>query len=67
MPFYTKSHQHYCGIDLHTKMMYACIVDANSNILIHKNIPTNEKAFLNLIQPHGNDIVVGVECMFSWY
>jgi transposase len=67
MQFYTKSHQHYCGIDLHTKMMYVCIVDANSNILIHKNIPTNEKAFLNLIQPYGNDIVVGVECMFSWY
>ncbi len=67
MQFYTKSHQHYCGIDLHTKMMYVCIVDANSNILIHRNIPTNEKAFLNLIQPYGNDIVVGVECMFSWY
>lgn len=22
MQFYTKTHEHYCGIDLHTKMMY---------------------------------------------
>ena len=31
MKFYTKSHKHYCGIDLHTKMMYVCIVDADAN------------------------------------
>lgn len=67
MKFYTNSHKHYCGIDLHTKMMYVCILDYNSNILIHKNIPTSEKAFLKLIQPYREDIVVGVECTFSWY
>lgn len=67
MRFYTISHKYYCGIDLHTKMMYVCILDADANILIHKNIPTNGKAFLKLIEPYREDIVVGVECMFSWY
>ena len=67
MRFYTISHKHYCGIDLHTKMMYVCILDTDANILIHKNIPTNGKAFLKLIAPYKDDIVVGVECMFSWY
>ena len=67
MRFYTNSHKYYCGIDLHTKMMYVCILDSDANILIHKNIPTNGKAFLKLIAPYREDIVVGVECMFSWY
>ena len=67
MEFYTKSHRHHCGIDLHTKMMYVCIVDSDANILIHKNISTSEKAFLTLIAPYREDLIVGVECMFSWY
>ena len=67
MKFYTHSHKYYCGIDLHTKMMYVCILDSDANILIHRNIPTNEKAFLKLIEPYREDLVVGVECLFSWY
>jgi hypothetical protein len=27
MRFYNTSHQYYCGIDLHTKMMYICILN----------------------------------------
>lgn len=67
MRFYTNSHKHSCGIDLHTKMMYVCILDPDANILIHKNIPTNAKAFLKLIEPYKDDIIIGVECMFAWY
>jgi hypothetical protein len=28
MRFYTHHHKYYCGIDLHTSMMYVCITDA---------------------------------------
>ena len=27
MRFYTKQHKYYCGIDLHTRTMYVCILD----------------------------------------
>ena len=27
MKFYKKQHQYYCGIDLHTRTMYLCILD----------------------------------------
>jgi len=27
MKFYTQTHQHVCGIDLHTKTMYLCILN----------------------------------------
>lgn len=67
MQFYTKSHQYYCGIDLHTKTMYVCILNNLGDILLHQNIATNAAKFLNLIEPYRDDLVIGVECMFSWY
>jgi hypothetical protein len=27
MRFYTKQHKYYCGIDLHTKKMFVCIIE----------------------------------------
>ena len=65
MKFYTKQHKYHCGIDLHTKMMFVCILDQKANILIHKNIPTDAQTFLDLIHPYREDLVIGVECIFS--
>ena len=68
MRFYTNSHQYVCGIDLHTKMMYVCIIDQQDNILVHQNLSTSEpKRFLSVIEPYTQDIVVACECTFSWY
>jgi hypothetical protein len=52
MRFYTNSHKYYCGIDLHTKMMYVCILNNRGKILVHKNIPTDSAKFLKLIAPY---------------
>ena len=65
MKFYTKTHQYYCGIDLHTKTQYLCILNASGEIVLHQNLPARPKAFLNAIKPYREDLIVGVECMFS--
>ena len=67
MNFYTRQHKHYCGIDLHAKAMYVCILDPQGTKLVHKNLPTTPDAFLRIIAPYREDLVVGVECMFTWY
>jgi transposase len=67
MNFYTRQHKHYCGIDLHAKAMYVCILDQAGTILLHKNLPTTPEAFLRIIAPYRDDVVVGVECIFTWY
>ena len=67
MNFYTQQHKHYCGIDLHAKAMYICILDQHGTKLVHKNLPTTPEAFLRVIAPYREDMVVGVECMFTWY
>ena len=67
MNFYTQQHKHYCGIDLHARAMYVCILDQQGTKLVHKNLPTTPEAFLRLIAPYREDLVVGVECIFTWY
>jgi len=65
--FYTQQHQYYCGIDLHARQMYVCILTDLGKIVLHKNIKTDPEIFFELIFPYLEDVVVGVECMFSWY
>lgn len=67
MRFYTKQHQYYCGIDLHARAMYVCIMDQDGNVLIHRNLPAKQERFLKVIAPYRENIVVAVECMFAWY
>jgi len=67
MKFYTKQHQFYCGVDLHAAAMYVGILDSSGEVVLHKNIPTKPKVFLRLIKPYRDGLVVGCECMFSWY
>lgn len=67
MRFYTNQHQHYCGIDLHTRSMYTCIVDQEGEILLHKDLPADPEVFLKTIDPFREDLVVAVECIFTWY
>ena len=67
MRFYTKQHNYYCGIDLHTNKMYLCILDQEGEVVLHRNIKTKPDPFLRAIKPYRDDIVVCAECMFTWY
>ena len=67
MNFYTQQHKQYCGIDRHAKALYVCLLDQSGTKLVHKNLPTMPEAFLRLLAPSREDLVVGVEGMFTWY
>ena len=67
MRFYTQQHAYYCGVDLHTKMMYLCIISQDGEIVLHRNLNTDAKAFLAAVAPYRDGLVVGVECIFCWY
>ena len=38
MRLYTKQHQFYCGIDLHARSMYLCILNQAGDIVLHRNM-----------------------------
>jgi hypothetical protein len=67
MRFYTGQHQHYCGIDLHARALYLCVLDAEGNVLLHRNLPCDRQIFLEAVQPFRDDLVVASECIFNWY
>lgn len=67
MKFYKNNHRYYCGVDLHAKTMYVCVVDNEGKVLVHRNVTSGAESFLKLIEPYRDDLAVGVECMFCWY
>ncbi len=67
MRFYTRQHQHYCGVDLHARSMYVCVLDQEGNVLVSQNIASAPPPFLELVAPYREDLAVAAECMFTWY
>jgi hypothetical protein len=47
--------------------MYLCVQDHAGKKLLHHNYPADPQRFLQAVQPFREDLVVGCECMFSWY
>jgi transposase len=67
MRFYTQQHPHYCGIDLHARTMYLCILNQAGAIVLHRNMKADPDSFLTAIAPYRDQIAVAVECIFTWY
>lgn len=67
MRFYVKQHRFYCGIDLHARAMYICILDQHGEVVLHRNVRATPEALAKALAPYEGEVVVGVECIFSWY
>ena len=67
MRFYTQQHQFYCGIDLHARTMYLCVLNQNGESMLHRNMSASPEPFLKAIAPYREDVVVCVACLFTWY
>jgi len=64
MRFYHQPHRFYCGVDLHARTMYLCVLDQGGAILLHKEVPAEPVAFLEAIAPliaraHGDPAQAG--------
>lgn len=68
MKYHTSTTQYHCGIDLHSRQMYVCVMDSQGNKLLHMNIKNNDfEFFLKKIAPWRHDMTVCCECLFCWY
>ena len=67
MRFYNNSHPYYCGIDLHARMLYVCIIDQQGEKQVHQKIKATPEELYLLLQPYLGNVIVGVECMHCWY
>lgn len=67
MNLYNNMHPYYCGIDLHARTLYVCIIDQAGKVCLHKEISADPNKLAALLEPYTGNIVVGVECMHCWY
>ena len=68
MKYYTTTTEFNCGIDLHARQMYVCVMDRQGKKLVHTNVKNNDfEFFLKLVAPYRHDLTVCAECMFGGY
>lgn len=60
--------KYYCGIDLHSRSMYVCVMDREGEILFHRNLPNKFDIFYNYINSFLPEMAVGIEssCYYYW-
>ncbi len=62
MRLYSRTHDVSCGIDLHARTMYLCVLDRAGQTLLHRNLPTRPEALLDALAPFRSaDLVVGCD------
>ena len=48
MRFYNQAHAFYCGVDLHARTMYLCILDQVGRIVLHEDVPAEAAALFSI-------------------
>ena len=52
MKYYTSTTEYNCGIDLHARQMYVCVMDRQGQKRVHTNVRDNDfNFFLKLVGP----------------
>ena len=65
MRFYTHQHPFYCGLDLHARSMYVCVLSHDGDIGLHRNRKAAPQPFLKAVAPDREGLGVAVECLFT--
>lgn len=59
--------RYYCGIDLHSRTMYVCVMDPSGQILFHRNMKNDFAIFKKHVKSFLPDLAVGVESSGYYY
>ena len=66
--YYQTTTEYSCGVDLHSRQMYICVMDKNGEVQVHRNVRGNDfDYFLKLVEPYKDSLTVCCECTFNWY
>src|SRR5262245_50479965 len=67
MRFYNQQHRFYCGVDLHARTLYLCILAAHGTTAFHVTIVSDPADLLHAVRPFRDGLAVACDCMFAWY
>ncbi|NIV93875.1 IS110 family transposase [candidate division KSB1 bacterium] len=57
----------YCGVDLHARTSYLCVLDRSGGIQLRRNIPNDFQIFKEFMRPFVGGLVVGCESTYNYY
>lgn len=57
----------YAGVDLHARSLFLAILDHSGQTRYARNLPAAPQPFLQALKPFRPSILVGCECMHTWY
>ena len=58
MRYYTQQHPYYCGIDLHARSLYICIVDRDGRAVFHEDRVVNADVLQRTVEPYLPDLAL---------
>jgi transposase len=67
MQYASINKKYYGGVDLHGDTILVCVENKEGNVMLHKEAPSNGKAFLSLIKQYAGNIAICAESTFNWY
>ena len=59
--------QYYCGVDMHARSSYICVVNRVGDIELCRNIPKDFKIFKEFKRSFVPDLAVGCESTYNYY
>ena len=67
MEYATITSKYCCGIDLHARNMYVCIMDRAGTIKFHRNLKNDFALLTQALKPYRRSLSIGVESTYNWY
>ena len=67
MEYATITSKYCCGIDLHARSMYVCIMDRAGQIKFHRNLKNDFGLLMQALKPYRRSVSIGVESTYNWY
>lgn len=61
MRFYNEQHEFYVDIDLHAREMFACVLNREGDVLLHRNMKADRTHLDRLVLRFPGDLVIAVE------
>jgi transposase len=67
MRFLDRTAASYVGVDLHARTLFLVVLDAAGTVRLARNLAAKPEPFLSAVAPFRPDLLVGCECVHTWY
>jgi transposase len=67
MRYLTATAASYAGVDLHATTLHLCVLDHAGTVRLSRKLKAQPQPFLDAIAPFCPDVLIGCECVHTWY